>query len=470
MKRKNIIAIALMVMVSCEKNEVMLCDSSDGYSNELLQNDVVINQIELVSDIFWTDVMKSRSVNTNKRIRSVETICNDSNEALCHIVNYENNNGYMIIDATHNYHPVLAYSEIGEFDSSKLSDETKLWLEGYEIEINKYKELEEDSVLTFRSEWARYEKKQKRNKQARTVDTSTPLYHTYDSITMEYINKWTGEGKSYFYLWENTIPYLPDHRKEAFTHQALSMTLPGADDLEFAFAVLKIDDKSKKKYLNVTSKWGQQNGYNDGLITWWSGTQPPAGCAPVAMGQIMRYYNWPNGYDWAKMADAYPTAETVNLLRNIGINASTVHSMDGSSTTVNGMQKAFNKMGYSAKKINHDMNKVITSLNNNCLVLMGGNDRSHGGHVWVCDGYNSYLTSYTYQLMVLTRNTKGELVYEQMDYEMNSFGYTSYHMVWGFYGNADGWYKDYNISITVGQENRNYYKDRFDFVQINPNR
>lgn len=330
--------------------------------------------------------------------------------------------------------------------------------------------LDNDSIA---QEWGIYDWKSQKKCLARSVDTNTPEYLAYDSTTMEYINKWEGEGKRYYYLWEYNIPYLPDYAVETFVHQATRMTLPGANDLEFAFAVSTHKLNQNKKILNVTSKWGQKNHFNDGLISWWSGEQPPAGCGPVAMGQIMRYYNWPNNYDWNKMEDEVPTNETRRLLNDIGIKAGTVYSVDRgtASTSANGVKRAFGKMGYSFKKVNHDLKSVENSLKNNCLVLMGGEDVKHGGHMWVCDGYNYQSESISYALMVLVRNPDGKLSYEQVDYYGCSVNLVmGYHMNWGFYGNANGWYKDYNTQISIGNEIRNYYKNRIDFVEIKPNK
>lgn len=47
-----------------------------------------------------------------------------------YIINYENNQGYLILSGTNEYQPVLAFSERGNFDiEKKNADGSSLWLQ-----------------------------------------------------------------------------------------------------------------------------------------------------------------------------------------------------------------------------------------------------------------------------------------------------------------------------------------------------
>ena len=197
----------------------------------------------------------------------------------------------------------------------------------------------------------------------------------------------------------------------------------------------------------LTTKWNQEPLYN-ALCPMSSNdsTRCPAGCAAVAMGQIMKYWNYPatgrgfcsyeldslrtlsvnldsSHYDWINMPDSltfYSTDTQINaiakLLSDIGISLSMKYA-DGSSGAIGQsfnqismpcMENAFRSnfkyshslraLNYETVEINNGQNRWESImkeeiLSGRPLVYTGTDLWASGGHAFVVDGLDS--TSYS---------------------------------------------------------------------------
>ncbi|WP_300878788.1 Spi family protease inhibitor, partial [uncultured Alistipes sp.] len=64
-----------------------------------------------------------------REIESVHTLRSQSGDALCYVVNYRGDRGFVVVSATKDYMPVLAFSDEGRFDVESI-DKTgvSVWL------------------------------------------------------------------------------------------------------------------------------------------------------------------------------------------------------------------------------------------------------------------------------------------------------------------------------------------------------
>ncbi len=174
--------------------------------------------------------------------------------------------------------------------------------------------------------------------------------------------------------------------------------------------------------------------YNDFFPSGGSGCtcdEVPAGCGPVAMGQIMWYWEWPEAssyrtYDWEDMPEYISSStsqadadEIAHLLDDIGNEVNISELCAGSMATVNNIEDAFNdEFGFEAAKkyIKNDWlygsaweDLLRSEIDNNRPVLYRGDksDLSTSKHIFVIDGYDS----------------------SDPDYFWFNFG-------WGYYGNT----------------------------------
>ncbi|GLB49350.1 C10 family peptidase [Neptunitalea lumnitzerae] len=197
----------------------------------------------------------------------------------------------------------------------------------------------------------------------------------------------------------------------------------------------------------LSTTWYQTGVFNDALpyITCNGYSQQVyAGCVPIAMAQVMKYFEYPTSYNWSAMPPDYATTTTANFIEDIHEAIDSQYSgyptydCDGtgviSSANMGNVLK--NEFGYStANWAGFSYNTVKSSLNSNKPVILSGSNGSVG-HMWVCDGYS--------QLYVYREDCTG-LVYIPV-----------FHMNWGWHGSYDGYYS-YN-DFTPGSHNYNSNK------------
>lgn len=140
----------------------------------------------------------------------------------------------------------------------------------------------------------------------------------------------------------------------------------------------------------------------------------PAGCGPVAMGQVMWYWQWPKTssyrtYDWNLMTaeifdvDIAQGDAIAHLLRDCGLAANTMYSCLGSATTLNniedGLKSKFNfKAARKADKSDWNSSVWIdlmrTEIDCERPVIYRGDESgliSTEKHIFVLDGYFTVL-------------------------------------------------------------------------------
>jgi len=215
----------------------------------------------------------------------------------------------------------------------------------------------------------------------------------------------------------------------------------------------------------LTTKWGQQWA-NDGTcpaynyyVTKTSYNQChkencedmcPIGCTGVAMGQIMKYWNYPvyfpnnsYQYDWCNMSPELRVSSTnyekernaiARLLKDCADAANAVYCIakcNTSATAIAARSALVNDFNYSSNAVfrlrsSHPINLnnvwidyLRTNLNAGRPVLYGaiGTD----AHYWVCDGYGD-------------------------DGNGNSHEHVYFHFNFGNTGGSDGWYTVDNIT------------------------
>lgn len=182
----------------------------------------------------------------------------------------------------------------------------------------------------------------------------------------------------------------------------------------------------------LTTIWGQGSPYNNQCPTWVdkNGVQQhcPVGCVALALGQIMKYWDYPvtgqgsksywfmvsvsadfgaTTYQWANMRNAYldgysdeEVAAVATLLYHCGAAVGMMYALTGSSAmvsayTARGMVDYFrysstaqylSRQNYSKEEW---MKLIYKELSEGRPVFYAGNSPTQGSHAWVLDGYNS---------------------------------------------------------------------------------
>lgn len=283
---------------------------------------------------------------TYKRSAGLQT----GDSATCfYVFNQGENNGYVIVSADDRAIPVLGYTDSGSFDLTNIPENMKDWLLVYENEIKSLSDRTSNASGTF-------------------VKALTP--------------------------------------SSANAYAASITPLLGG------------------------IKWNQGAPYNNlcPIINTTTGARAVSGCVATGMAQVMKYHQWPakgtgsNSYttytnsiplsldfsqttfDWTNMTDTYGTSSTTaqnqavaTLMYNCGVavNMDYAESSGASTKTMAMALKTYfgydsNLQFYSRNYFtrNEWKNLLKTELNAARPILYSGYSND-GGHLFVCDGYDS---------------------------------------------------------------------------------
>ncbi len=176
------------------------------------------------------------------------------------------------------------------------------------------------------------------------------------------------------------------------------------------------------------SRWYQRNPYNIYCFTN-DGRQAVVGCAAIAVGQIMSYYQHPTSYagymfDWEGMnagTNLENIARLVQLLGNAD-NLRMNYGVSSSGAAPSRIAPTFNNMGYEnpGYLAPFNENAVKTNLVENGPVFVGGYN-SEEGHAWVIDGYKQY-------------------IYLNLGTGFKTYDDVLFHCVWGWGESSNGYF------------------------------
>lgn len=273
-----------------------------------------------------------------------------NSDSFFHIFNVGQNNGFVIVSANDKAKTILGYSDNGAFDINDIPESFKSWLKVYQNEIG-------------------------------FLNTQT------ESTSIQQLN-----------VNENT-------------------------EVNNAFA-------SSVSPLLKSIKWNQGTPYNllCPVIDSTNSSKAVTGCGATALAQVMKYYNWPvsgtgsksyttatlkiplsvdfskTQFDWANMTDMYNTTSTdvqknavATLMYHCGVAVNMDYNKTSSAYTTDIAKALFTYFGYDSNlqvyirdyyTKSEWENFIKTELNAARPVLYNG-QASDGGHIFVCDGYDS---------------------------------------------------------------------------------
>ncbi|HWV73585.1 MAG TPA: C10 family peptidase, partial [Pseudosphingobacterium sp.] len=379
----------------CKKGDSMQAVQTDFTVTQEKVKEVA-NLLTLVPDQNG-DLSKKSGVKSLSIKREVESVTPypSADDPAFYIINYKDNQGWILLSADKRAIPVLASSAEGHFSLNMTDHNINLvgWMESAveqmtEIKNTPYKEDEK-----------------------------------------------TGGGIKA--LWDEPCP---DGLLKGIDPDMIStMTVCELDPCD-APADITIPEK-------LVTRWGQGYGYNDALANMGcpGNGKPPVGCVATSMAQIMKYYNYPNTYNWALMPNTYASAETARLMRDIGSAVDMNYACGSSGADTQGeVANAFkNDFGYSSASY-QDFNTTLffSEIQAGRPVIIRGGTNVNGnytnGHAWVADGAQRFsVCNWDYET--------GEVT--------SIYLYYWGHMNWGWDGSENGFYQIGNFNNANGSFN-----------------
>lgn len=187
----------------------------------------------------------------------------------------------------------------------------------------------------------------------------------------------------------------------------------------------------------LTTRWHQGAPYADNC------PGGVAGCAPIAVAQIMAYHKHPaqfNGhtYNWNAItatdilySGSAGAISVAQLVYDIGDTAGINYEI-GTETSIHLLDNTLEAFDYNySTPTSYNADRVVENINNGQPVLMDGYNNQFDGHTWVIDGYNRINTRYTYYYI-----DRPNFIYETRI--VGSVDY--FHCNMGLGGRNDGYY------------------------------
>lgn len=446
------------MFAACDnKEDETIINHTPNYSlsiPSIKNNDYEVTLSEIDNIIKIHGHNKSRSCQT-----SVSPIQDADGNTTMYIINYGINDGWQIISASKNATPILAYAENGYFDTSKLSElplPLKNWIENASNLIKDSYELDQDSIDKVRSIWRQYEISRKVSR-IELIDynsedilkyISQDEYNRLMQIVSDSIDSWQKQG------YRITIcdkDYMEEHL-DVFDGAIGSMFAPYTD------AVYSLTFRIDKSWTEVYTKqliktiWEQGKGYNQSFPSYKGLPHIYVGCGNLAMGQLMKYYEHPDYYDWSIMPLDNCSKATSDMLLDIAKYSSDIDNGDA-SVNIHDARETMKGFGYLTSKIIHySKGGELPSI----AYIRA--DFDSGGHAWLTGGSASVeiweeCTHYFFRerLKMDTFNAS--------DYKrIVSFAHSTY-MVWGSDPNYNGFYSNNAITSPMSSklENIQYF-------------
>ena len=263
---------------------------------------------------------------------------------------------------------VLAYSENGTFDTDDMPDGMKWLLGDYARQILYIKR---DSTIILKQAPKSEDASALRSTQPQNNGSGSAIY-----TPGEWLLNLEGEGEI---LWNQS--WVADGSKDSLCELSYNYYCPEASSPELADHCGKC----------------------------------PAGCGPVAMGQIMRYWKWPShalvpkeqgsteqqmkAYEWDLMPvqiDAHTSIENAqlcaSLLRDIGLVAGTVYGATSSGTDEMDFVRAFGAFSYHIdySPMEDDCSNLIRNeIDEGRPIVISAYRQDKDGHYFIVDGYKN---------------------------------------------------------------------------------
>lgn len=476
MKKINSLLIVIVLLFSSCENSV-----NEGISKVPLIQTVVttidpvkevnLDIINRVATSYGID-MQTRSVNT-KQIKEIIPIKDSQGTVIIYIVNYKDNKGYIILSGDNDYQPVLAYNEMGNFNLEEAEHNgVSVWLHKQQNAIQNVKLLSDSIRLKNRMAWNKYSEKKvplSLISKVKTRNSDSDLQYQVGVYIEETLNKWSDEGYTIYAYGDGSIleELFPSTDipaiKEYLAINAEDRFFEGFNSTVFIRVKDSFTETESVGPL-LKSTWAQSGDYAK-----YTPSNFPAGCVAVAIGQIMRYHEYPSFYNWNAMAYAYPTDITAQFLSDVGKKAKISYASDGSGTSIKNGCEALKKYGYSSSQVVEDkpLISILDQLRKHWPICMSGKNKSGKGHAWVCDGFSSAFYHNPYEVMAIDKTVfdkEGYPEYRCMHSQNVVTGWILYHMNWGWGGNYDGNYGDTdNLSEEV-----KYVENRKSIINIHP--
>lgn len=437
MKKTLLLFLVALLFTSCQEE---LALDQTKIKNDLVEN---FTENECSYEISREDVQSALSIFSPTKSRSGEYVISEKTDLfknpVFYVVNF-NDGGFVLFSANKKAYPILAYSDKGRFDLDKKNAATTIWATEAENYINEMKDLPIDSVRACLSEWNNligkstvFDDVKRSTHHSRGETLSDEDYRRLKTLVQDKQVEFMMQGHKVYNITDIFSGY---EDWCAFAQQrAQEAVFPIYEDYweEFCF-IVEYNDTEDFFEETLQTEWHQEYPYNQYCKNE-KGEVCPAGCVPVALGQIMCYLEYPPTYDWASMKNDIPSFYNIaKLLKDIGDKCEAEYTIDITLVDNKNITKGANKLGLIVKE----------STNRPSILpyLVTANFNGDIGHAWTETGINYSNTDHYYKCWGVTEYNR------LTEFETSPFDRHAYFYVYVNWGSRldviNGWYLNFD--------------------------
>lgn len=442
----QLLTLAILVFAGC--NQISLDESSTiekGSKQEdlrILPGDASITPEEAINVAFLFDKNQGRAqTKAQNGSADVYTVHNEEGMPAFHAVNRADNAGFVIVGASRKYYPILAYAEKGHFGEDYSDYGLSSWVEQQQIVISA---AENGELITpeinYQALWYDYET----HLPLQLIETKSEAEAF--ALRQASVSAWEQQGYTCYAL-QDQPSEMPSSMYNTFCSVASGLANPDYNYALYSVILERPITNTSSTGVLMGSTWDQCNGYNIYALNA-SNDTVALGWLPVALGQMMRYYQKPLDYSWSSMYLNSPTNYTANFLKKIGSHAGLDYlnsNPAGNDSTARSVLSSY--YGYQTSFGNYSRQSLIEDLeDDNPVILFDSVHRQ----MWVCEGHKLTTLHYEYTLMVLS-------ITAPLTYEYGTSGaapeFSPIHYFYhnfGRGGSCNGWYVGDNASNSLG--------------------
>lgn len=385
--RKLLTLLLLLVSLSCSKDEHAPIDVEQPKTEHIkevwmrqpLKGETI--SLDLVVQVLPKSKGKQgelRSLANSANVKSSYPI-SDEGKVLLYIINYKPS-GYAIVSALRSHQPLLAHSDRGEIDPTNLPPALSALIDGFKKSVLNSVHLPDSIKRQNAIAWESLGLNQQKLR-------SFYYSGTHEEYIREQLSKLQEEGYSiydYSYLTSGQ-DYVPNYIIE----NLFSGRAAGVGRSDVYLIVRDVSHQTHWKAPLLKTTWGQGYGYNKYVPNYY-----PVGCVAVAVGQIMKYHEFPKSYAWAEMLVDRFTDATAKFLYEVALGVNMDFQEDGSGAFTKDAHRFLSDIGYTSNLVKYDAWEVVRSIERNRPVYIDGVNSRNSGHAFIADGCEAY-TYYT---------------------------------------------------------------------------
>lgn len=150
------ILFSLMSLAACQQNTVEF-EAVQTQDQELTSQSYT-NSIDVSEDMLQKVIASKRPDGCASRSDgyTLSTIKGTDGTPMIYVINFDNDGGFMLISAKQSYHPVLAYSEEGNYKVEDKESNIAFYQDILVSNVELSTKMPEDSIKKYRQEWFQY--------------------------------------------------------------------------------------------------------------------------------------------------------------------------------------------------------------------------------------------------------------------------------------------------------------------------